>query len=271
MMAPLPRRFWAEMTTRDFAAGDTARWIAVLPVGAIEQHGPHLPVFTDSCIAEGMVRAALELLPAELPVTFLPLQPVGKSNEHISSPGTLTLGWDTLTRVLIELGDSVFRAGVRKLILVNSHGGNVPVLDVVARELRVARDMLCVATAWSRFGLPAGLFPPEEALYGIHGGDVETSIMLHFRPDLVRMDEARNFRSAQESFAAEFAHLRAHGPSQFGWKAQDLNPLGALGNAAGATVARGRQVVDHQAAAFVALCRDVDRFDPARLWRPDGA
>ena len=264
----LPRRFWHEMTTRDFADGDTARWIAVLPVAAIEQHGPHLPVFTDTCIAEGMVGRAIELLPSELPVTFLPVQAVGKSNEHISSPGTLTATWETATKLWLEIGDSVQRAGVRKLIIVNSHGGNVPMVDIVARELRVRHTMLAVGTAWSRFGYPDSVANATESAFGIHGGDYETSEMLHFRPDLVKMDLAEDFVSAQASFAREFKHLRAHGLSQFGWKAQDLNPKGALGNASLATAEKGRAVVDHQAAAFVDLCRDVDAFDVARLWKP---
>jgi len=264
----LPRRLWHEMTTRDFADSDTAGWIAVLPVAAIEQHGPHLPVYTDTCIAEGMIARSIALLPDDLPVTFLPVQAVGKSNEHISSPGTLTSTWETTTKLWLDIGDSVHRAGVEKLVIVNSHGGNVPMIDIVARELRVRHDMLVVATAWSRFGLPEGISAPEEALYGIHGGDIETSMMLHFRPDLVRMDRAKDFRSTQLDFIKEFRQLRAHGLVQFGWKAQDLNPEGTVGNAAAATAEKGRAVVDHQARAFVDLCRDVDAFDVGRLWTP---
>jgi creatinine amidohydrolase len=264
----VPRRYWHELTTHDFAEADTGSWIAVLPVAAIEQHGPHLPVYTDACVAEGMVKRAVELLPAEIPALFMPVQAVGKSNEHISSPGTLTLSWETLTRVLLDLGDSVHRAGVRKLVLINSHGGNVPVLDVVARELRVRHDMLVVASAWSRFGYPEGIFTPDEHLYGIHGGDMETSAMLHLRPDLVRMDRARNFSSAQAAFAKEFKHLRAHGPHQFGWKAQDLNPEGAVGDASIATAEKGKAVVEHQVAGFIELLQDVRRFDVKRLWKP---
>jgi creatinine amidohydrolase len=265
---PLPRRSWHEMTTRDFAESDTASWIAVLPVAAIEQHGPHLPVCTDTSIAEGMIRRSIELLPDNLPVTFLPVQAVGKSNEHISSPGTLTGTWETTTRLWLDIGDSIARAGVRKLIVINSHGGNVPMVDIVTRELRVRHDMLAVGTAWSRFGHPEGTMGPEEGLYGIHGGEVETSIMLHLRPDLVQMDKARDFRSNQLAFLKEFKHLRAHGLAQFGWKAQDLNPEGAVGNASAATAAKGKAVVDFQASAFVDLCRDVNAFDVGRLWRP---
>jgi creatinine amidohydrolase len=263
-----PRRFWHEMTTRDFAEGDAASWIAVQPVAAIEQHGPHLPVYTDACVAEGMVKRVVELLPADLPAVFLQVQAVGKSNEHISSPGTLTFSWETLTRVLLDIGHSVDRAGVRKLVFVNSHGGNVPVLDVVTRELRVRHDMLAVASGWSRFGYPERMFAEEEHLYGIHGGDMETSVMLHLRPDLVRMERAKDFRSAQAAFAKEFKHLRAHGVHQFGWKAQDLNPEGVVGNASLATAEKGKAVVELQAARFIELLQDVQRFDVKRLWRP---
>ena len=264
----LPRRYWQDMTTLDFGDADLANWIAVLPVAAIEQHGPHLPVYTDTCIAEGMIRNSIDRLSDDLPVTFLPVQAIGKSNEHIASPGTLTSTWETTTKLWLEIGDSVHRAGIRKLIIVNSHGGNVPMVDIVARELRVRHDMLAVATAWSRFGHPQELFRPDESLYGIHGGEVETSVMLHLRPDLVDMDRARDFRSEQLKFIDEFEHLRAHGPVQFGWKAQDLNADGAVGNAAAATSEKGKAVVDHQAKAFVGLCGDVHAFDPARLWKP---
>lgn len=267
-MSDLPRRFWHEMTAFDFAEADTSDWIAILPVAAIEQHGPHLPVFTDTCIAEGQISRVLELLPDDLPATFLPVQAVGKSNEHISSPGSLTLSWDTATRAWTEIGESVFRAGIRKMVLITSHGGNVPISDIVARELRVKHDMLVTATGWSRFGQPEGLFPPKEFTYGIHGGDIETSLMLYLRPDLVKMNEARDFASTQLDFIEEFKHLRGHGPAQFGWKAQDLNPAGVVGNAANASAAKGQASLDHAARGFVELLQDIHAFDLERLWRP---
>lgn len=267
--APPPKRFWHELTSYDFRTPEAANWIAVLPVAAIEQHGPHLPLGTDMIINNGHVARTLKLLPADLPAVFLPTQAIGKSNEHISSPGTLTYSWEAVTRSWIEIGDSVARAGLRKLVVVNSHGGNVPIIDIVARELRVRHDMLVVATAWSRFGHPEGLYSDQDRRFGIHGGEIETSIMLALRPDLVKMQEAKDYRSSQEAFEREFKHLRAHGQIQFGWKAQDLNLEGTVGNAAIATAEKGEASLDHAARVMVELLDDVNRFDPARLWRPD--
>ncbi|NVK34607.1 MAG: creatininase family protein [Rhodobacteraceae bacterium] len=265
-MSPLPRHHWHEMTTNDFKSPNVSDWIAVLPVAAIEQHGPHLPVYTDTAIANGQVKRVLELLPEDLPVTFLPTQAIGKSNEHISSPGTLTHSWETVTKAWLEIGHSVARAGIRKLVLINSHGGNVPMIDIVARELRVSHQMLVTSTAWARFGQPEGLFSEREFTYGIHGGDVETSIMLHLHPELVRMEHAEDFTSAQQDFMKEFKYLRGHGPQQFGWKAQDLGAKGALGNAANATADKGKASVDHAARGFVDLLKDIHAFDLTRLY-----
>lgn len=257
--------FWEDLTTTDFAAPDVGDWIAVLPIAAIEQHGPHLPLSTDTAIARGLVRRTVEILPPDIPAVFLPVQSVGKSDEHIGFPGTLTLSWETVTRSWAEIGASVFRSGIRKLVIVTAHGGNVPVMDIVARELRVKHSMLAVTTSWARMGVPEDLLGPREKSYGIHGGEEETSVMLALHPELVRMDKARDFTSAQTSFEQDFRRLRGHGPVQFGWKTADLNPEGTMGNAAAATVEKGRAIIDHQARAFVELLHDVQRFDLCRL------
>ena len=271
-MTMVPKRFWQDMTTLDFAGAPEGNWVAILPVAAIEQHGPHLPVVTDTAIGEAYIRRVIELMPAEMKASFLPIQAIGKSNEHIASPGTLTLSWETLTRVLIETGESVARAGIKKLILANSHGGNISVLDIVARELRVTHGMLVVATHWSRLaGVPDGLYSDWEGRYGIHGGDMETSVMLAARPDLVRMDKAERFVSAQERLAQRYKYLRAHGTAAFGWQAQDLSPAGTVGDATLATATKGRETIDHIARAFIDLIADVAAFDLHDLYQGAGA
>jgi creatinine amidohydrolase len=266
-MKSLPHHRWQDMTTVDFANGDTGRWIAVLPVCAIEQHGPHLPVATDTAIGEGLIAAMLQKLPAGLPVTILPTQSIGKSNEHIHSPGTLTLSYETLARVLIDIGDSIARAGVRKLVLANSHGGNIAVNEIVARELRLKHSMLCVSASWARLGLPQGLFSEFETNFGIHGGEMETSVMLALAPELVHMQHAQKFHSIQEKLVKSSKHLRAHGPNAFGWLAQDLNPHGAVGDAALATAEKGHQAITMMTDKFIELLQEIDAFDMSLLWQ----
>lgn len=229
----------------------------MLPVAAIEQHGPHLPVSTDLSIMNGMLETVFPLLPADLDVRFLPVQSVGKSNEHIHAPGTLTLTPLAAIQSWADIGSSVARAGIRKLVIVNSHGGNEEIIGIVARELRIAFRMMAVRTAWMRFGAPEGMFTEEEWRLGIHGGDIETSLMLHFRPDLVDMTKAENFRSATARADASFEFLRPQGPHGFAWMAPDINPAGVAGNAAAATAGKGAATARHQAEGFVRLLNEV--------------
>jgi creatinine amidohydrolase len=264
-MGSMPRRLWQEMTTQEFGGADAERWIALLPVGAIEQHGPHLPLCVDACINQGILARALELLPEQVPVAVLPAMPVGKSNEHIAFPGTLTLSAETLIRLWTELGEAVARAGVRKLVLFNSHGGQPQVMDVVARDLRVRLGLLVVAYSWYAAGVPPGLFPDHEVQYGIHAGAIETSMMLHLRPDLVRMERAANFVPLMAEMAGTCRLLSPIGAGKLAWQAQDLHPSGACGDATNADAARGRQLVEHAAQALVALLEEVDRYPLANL------
>jgi len=251
------RAWWGDYRTTEYHAIDPEATIAVLPVAAIEQHGPHLPVSTDSTIMAGMLEAVIAKLPADLDVRILPVQSVGKSNEHLHAPGTLTLPATTLIEAWTELGASVARAGVRKIVVVNSHGGNEEIMGIVTRELRVRHAMLAVKTSWSRFGRPAGLYSEIEDRYGIHGGDFETSVMLHFRPDLVDMEKAEDFASRVQAAEDSFELLRHTGTQAFAWIASDLNPHGVVGEAAKATAEKGRLTVEHQADGFIRLLKDV--------------
>jgi creatinine amidohydrolase len=259
------KRFWSELRSSEFVALDPNSTIAILPVAATEQHGPHLPVMTDTAIAEGMIKTVLARLPDDLRVLFLAVQTIGKSNEHLRSPGTLTYSAENLIRIWVEIGEGVHRAGLRKLVIVNSHGGNVDVIGIVARELRVKLGMLVATTQWRRFGLPAGSYAPFDATHGIHAGDIETSLMLHFRPELVDVSKAKLFPSAAAAMEKDYVHLRPAGTHPFGWIAQDLNPDGAVGDASLATAEKGRLTAEHQADGFIALLRDMARFPLSQL------
>jgi creatinine amidohydrolase len=260
-----PRRFWQDMSSEEFAKLDAARVIAVLPVAAIEQHGPHLPVSTDACINRGVLARALELMPDDLPVTILPMLPVGKSNEHLAFPGTLSLSAETLIRVWTEVGEGVARSGIRKLVLFNSHGGQLQIMDIVARDLRVRLAMMVVAYSWYAGGLPPGLFDDAEIKHGIHAGAIETSMMLHLRSDLVRMDLAQEFSPLMRELAADYRHLSPTGAGRLAWMAQDLHPSGACGDARDADAERGRALIEHAALTLIALLREVDRYPLERL------
>ncbi len=261
---PYPSRFWAELSTRDFsearASGLAARTVAVLPVAAIEQHGPHLPLSVDAALLRGVIDAALPSLPPDLPVLFLPPQDVGLSTEHTAFPGTLTLSPATVIALWSELGACVARAGIRKLLLFNGHGGQVSVMDIVARELRQRHGMLVYSASWFSLPLPEavqGLFSAEEHRFGIHGGQVETSMMLHLAPDTVRMAHAGRFRSTSQDRAERYPILGNGRSARMGWAIQDYHPAGAVGDAAGASAEKGRAVVEAAATQLAALLGEI--------------
>ncbi|MEM0899199.1 MAG: creatininase family protein [Pseudomonadota bacterium] len=251
------RFWWGDFTAREFDNLDPHQTIAVLPIAATEQHGPHLPVSTDHAIMFGMLETVFGLIPENIDARFLPVQCIGKSNEHIRVPGTLTLEATTVIHAWNQLGDSIARAGIHKLVLVNSHGGNEEIMGIVARDLRVRHNMLVAKTSWSRFGYPDGLFSDHDQTYGIHGDDYETSMMLHFAPDLVHMDRAQNFESATPRARDTFKHLAHQSPHAFAWIAGDLNPEGVVGESHLATAEKGRATAAHQANGFVELLQDM--------------
>jgi creatinine amidohydrolase len=263
MTVKIPPRNWTEIRWPEIA--DAARWIAVLPLAATEQHGPHLPLGTDVMIAEAYLARVGELLPKDIPATFLPLQPVGLSTEHLAFPGTLTLTTEVVLKLWTEIGDSVARAGVRKLVMVTSHGGNSAAMSLVVQDLRARHGMLAVTTGWARFGAPEGLFTAQELQHGIHGGAVETSIMLASHPEHVRGDRIADFRASSVAMGTDFRQLSAQRPAPFAWQAEDLHPGGAVGDATQASADKGRRLLDHGATAFCELLADVDRFDLGAL------
>lgn len=262
-MPALPSRFWADLATTDFAALDPATTVAVLPVGATEQHGPHLPLAVDQCLADAMVAAALPHLGAELPVLVLPTQQVGYSPEHASFAGTLTLPIETVIATWVALGECVARAGVKKLLLFNSHGGQASLLDIVARELRVRCGLIVYGCSWWNLPLGepvTGLFTPDEHRFGVHAGAIETSLMLALAPQRVRMGAARDFPSSSRERATRYAVLGNGRSAKLGWAMQDYNPEGAAGNAAAASAEKGRAVLEATGGALAQLLQELSRL-----------
>jgi creatinine amidohydrolase len=263
----LRSHWWWDHSVREFADTNMAEVVAVLPVAATEQHGPHLPVRVDAAINAGIVAKAVEMMPAQLPVLVLPMMPVGKSNEHHAFPGTLSLSHETLFRLWFDIGESVHRAGCRKLIIFNSHGGQPQVVDIVARELRVRHEMFVATATWWNITKQDDLFSAMELKHGIHGGEVETSVMLDLHGNLVSMQHARNFEPLSVAIEKSGGMLTPEGGVGFGWQTQDLEPSGACGDAASADAARGALVVERAAAALVQLCREVQAYPLDRVTR----
>jgi creatinine amidohydrolase len=261
-------RFWADLTTRDFAALDAAKTVAVLPVGATEQHGPHLPLSVDQTLVDGVVASCLPNLPADVPALFLPTQQVGYSPEHSKFPGTLTLPYATVIETWIALGECVAAAGVKKLLLLNSHGGQVSLMDIVARELRTRANMIVYSCSW--WNLPLGddvngLFSAQEHRFGVHAGEIETSMMLALRPERVVMGEARDFKSTSQGRAAKHPTLGNGKSAKLGWAMQDYNTQGAAGNAAAATAEKGRAVLDAAGKQLALLLQEISSLPLSTL------
>jgi creatinine amidohydrolase len=271
-------RFWAQLSTRTFAQLDLARTIAVLPVAAIEQHGPHLPLSVDTALVDGVVAAALPHLADDLPAFFLPTQAVGFSPEHQRFAGTLTLSAETVIRLWTEIGESVSRSGVKKLVLFNAHGGQVGLMDVVARDLRARLDMLVYSTSW--FNLPLldedgrdlnTLFSADEHRFGIHAGDIETSMMLALDAAQVDMSLARDFPSSSQVRARNFDILGNGKSAKLGWQMQDYNPAGAVGNAAAATAEKGRVLINAAGRSLARMLSEIDQLPPDTLFAAPAA
>ena len=271
-----PSPFWADCATTHFRAlqssGAIREVVAVLPVAATEQHGPHLPLKVDSAIVDGVIHAAIAHLPAQSRALFLPTQAVGFSPEHARFAGTLTLKAETVLRVWTELAESVAATGVRKLLIFNAHGGQANLMDLVARDLRARLDMMVFSVNW--YALPlagpqgedlSGLFSAQEQRFGVHAGDLETSMMLAIHPQHVNMAAASDFLSSAQIRAGSFDILGNGKTAKFAWQMQDYNPAGAAGNAAAATVDKGNEVLDAAGRSLAALLSEIERLDLSTL------
>ena len=269
--------FWSDLNTQDFAGMDKSRAIAVLPLAATEQHGPHLPLSVDTDIVNAVMAQSMPALRSQaqgLPVYFLPTQTVGLSPEHAAFPGTLTLKPETLIRLWTDIAESVKAAGINKLVLFNAHGGHVGAMDVVARDLRARCGMLVYSVNWYQLPLLDAhgkdlnsLFSDHEHRFGVHAGDVETSVMLALKPHNVRMDQAQNFKSSSEDRAAKFPILGNGKSAKLAWQMQDYNTAGAAGNAAAATAEKGRALLDAAGQSLAKLLIEIGQL-PADTLKP---
>jgi creatinine amidohydrolase len=269
-MTKPPSRFWDELTWPEFQALDAERTVAVLPMAATEQHGPHLPLSVDATINRGILARALELIAEDLPILVLPPISVGYSEEHTGFPGTLSLSATTLQNLCLDIGRSVHRAGLRKLVLFNSHGGQPQVAQIVARNLRSELAMLVTIAHSYGFGEPPGLWPEEEQRHGIHGGASETSQMLHLQPGKVRRNKLANFPSTAEKVEKNHREFRLEGVVGVGWQTQDLNPLGACGDATLANAEAGRAIIEQAAVRLAVLLAEVSAYPLAKLVKGPG-
>lgn len=262
----LKSHWWWDLTARDFATTDMSQIVAVLPVGAIEQHGPHLPVRVDAAINHGIMEHAVSKMTPDFPALILPTMSVGKSNEHSAFPGTLTLSAETLGRLWYEVCECAYRAGVRKVLFVNSHGGQPQVMEIVCRQLRVDLGMFAVSSQWSRFTDLSDLFGEDERKHGIHAGEVETSVLQYLHPELVDMQYAEDFVPLSKTLETEYDMLMTEGGAVgFGWQAQDLHPSGACGNAAAADAERGRIAVQRAADRLIKLIGEIAEYPLDRI------
>lgn len=258
--SPDRHRFLPALAAPDIAAIDPASAIVVLPIGAIEQHGPHLPIFTDCLTAEAVLSATLAELGDLHNVWALPLLPYAKSNEHIHFAGTITLSAETLARVLREIGASLARSGFRKLVLLNGHGGNVPTLEATARDIRVETGMLVFVTGTGlRAGIPPGALDPTEERWGLHAGVAETSAMMALAPAAVQVEK---MAGDVPRFLADFSLVGpTRGTVTSAWLAEDLGANGVIGNPAGATAELGRLAVAGAIGFLTAVFAEVARFE----------
>ncbi len=256
---------WQDHTPRSLAALGASGAVAVWPLAAIEQHGEHLPLSTDLDIALGLTAAALEQLRRDVRVCVLPPFAIGMSHEHRHFPGTLSLSAQTALATMTEIGEGVARAGFRRLVMLNSHGGNRAVLDLAALALRESRNMLAVRANYFMITLPPDALPDAELRHGLHGGALETAMMLHLAPQTVRLDLLPEAPSLGEAMARLGQVLGPEAEAGFAWMAEDLNPGGTTGDARLASAALGARLVRHYGAKLARIIEDSFDFDVGRF------
>jgi creatinine amidohydrolase len=259
-------RSWGALSPAEAAEAARRDPVVILPLAATEQHGPHLPPSTDVDIGAGLLAAALRRLPSDAHVWTLATVTVGASQEHTRFPDTRSVGTEQLIRTIVAEGAELAGVGVRRLVLSNSHGGNRAAMDAAALALRAQHGLLVVKASWPRFPRPADVdLPDAEWRHGLHGGAVETAMMLHLRPDLVRRDAIADFPSLGRELELALTHVRPEGAVSFAWLAGDLNPHGVVGDARLATPELGERLVAHYARILAEVVLDAAAFPLERL------
>lgn len=278
MTAPTERGIarWQDLSRDELGETLGEDSVSLLPLAAIEQHGAHLPLSTDLDIGEGLLAAAYRQLPKDFPLLVLPPMAVGASQEHAGFPGTLSLPPEVAIAVIEAHGDSLARAGVRRLVLFNSHGGNKAVADIAALKLRQRWGMLVVKANYFRFAPPAETLPADELRHGLHGGALETAMMLYLAPHKVRREHLAHSPSRGEVLAARGWTLGPEGEAAFAWLAEDLHPDGVVGDARLADAALGERLVEHYAATLATVIEqtramDITDFQPRSGPAPSSA
>jgi creatinine amidohydrolase len=260
-----PQRFFPYLTWQEIAAMPERQQVVIVqPAGAIEQHGPHLPLIVDAAISLGVLGKALERLEPQIPVYALPCLYYGKSNEHCHFAGTITLSAQTLLSVLMEVADSLYRAGFRKLVLMNAHGGQPQIMEIAARDIHQQYPDFLVFPlfTWRVPHIAAELLTERELTSGIHAGDGETSLMLSLLPEQVKMERA--VREYPPDLP-EGSLLSLEGQLPFAWLTHELSQSGAIGDATAATREKGELLLDSLAAGWVQVLRDIYQFRQPKI------
>ena len=239
---------WKMLTAPDIPALMAQSPVAILPFGAFEQHGPHLPFATDCLLAESLVDDALAQLPESISVLRLPLMPIGDSIEHQTFAGTLSVEPDTLQAMAYECGASFAAAGGRQLIFFSGHGGNKAGLDTAATRLRRDTGLHVASICYFDWAIPEYVLPAAVRRYDLHGGAIETALMRHFMPERVRDEAVADWQPDCPAALLD---------GQLVWMAEDLGPAGVAGNATLGTRALGEQLAAHYTAALNQLITEV--------------
>jgi creatinine amidohydrolase/Fe(II)-dependent formamide hydrolase-like protein len=252
------QRYLAHLAWPAIAALDKDEGVVILPIGAIEQHGPHLPTITDTLLVTHVLDATLAALPAETKAWALPPLNYGKSNEHTGFPGTIKLSATTLLAVLHDIAQSVHAAGFRRLALINGHGGNSALLEVAARDIRAATGLMC-------FCLQPGLYvdapftiTAEEKRLGFHAGELETSLVLAIAPELVDMAKAVTHFA---QFPATETELFFFGAAATAWLSRDWSETGVFGDATLGTAEKGEALIAAAVTRLGKLITAISRFE----------